>query len=185
MSNKKKELEELSLAALLVTISAISVPSLAIFQNTGKETLANDIFLIVGLLSIYGAARIIDDLLDNSKIDKSGGIEIVSRNNGANEPGVSFWERLKLFGRGYMVFCIVVSLISYGLLVLYANQENLNIQQEYLSTVLNALYSFTGVSIFFKLMTDDEPGIWGFLVSAGLVLSISSTILLSRFSDFL
>ena len=185
MNNQKKEIEELSLAALLVTISAISVPSLAIFQSTGKETFANDIFLIVGLLSIYGAARIIDDLLDNSKIDRSGGFEIVSRNNGASDPGISFDERRKLFGRGYMVFCIVVSFISYGLLILYANQENLNIQKQLLSFSLHMLYVLTSASIFFKLMTDDKPGRWGFCVRVGLVLSIVFTKLLSWFSSFL
>ncbi|MEL6581134.1 MAG: hypothetical protein AAFQ14_15420 [Cyanobacteria bacterium J06621_12] len=169
--NKEKLLQKsvtdqlsLSLAALLITISAISVPSLALFQDT-KNNFANNIFIFVGLLSIYGAAKIVDYLLDN-----------------AGEDGLSFGERRQLLGGGYLYFCIVVSLLSCGLLVLYSAQEGLIIiKQKFAFIVLIGIYLFTGISMFYKFMTIDKAENWGRLVLFFLILSVCLTKILSYF----
>ena len=171
--NKEKLLQKsvtdqlsLSLAALLITISAISVPSLALFQDT-KNNFANDIFISVGLLSIYGAAKIVDYLLDN-----------------AGENGFSFDDRRKLLGGGYLYFCIVVSFLSCGLLVLYSEQEGLVIvKQEFPFIVLKfplvlliVMYCLAGISMFYKFMTIDKADNWG----RGVLLFLISSVFLTK-----
>ncbi|MEM6255316.1 MAG: hypothetical protein AAF821_20575 [Cyanobacteria bacterium P01_D01_bin.156] len=156
------EIEELALATLLVTVAAISIPSLAIFASN-CHTFVNDLFLLVGLFSIYGASRIIDQVLDDKNVSRK--------------------VRFGLFGGGYPIFCVVMSLISCGLLFFYPVQEclfssKMNLIQARLasdistfSPWLRTLYSLVGVSTFFKLMSIDEQGFWGNLLSGGLICS--------------
>ncbi|HCE4792117.1 TPA: hypothetical protein NKQ44_004691 [Vibrio parahaemolyticus] len=131
----------ISLAALLVTASAITLPMMSAVTNVAHPYL-NDIFWFVGVGAVITSALLIDWVLDESKLN--------------------FQARLHLMGKGYLAFAILISLISFAVTAQFYTLEYGEQHTSIFSTPF-AFFFFASLSVFAKVMTEDDQGmyIWG------------------------
>ncbi|WP_010384266.1 hypothetical protein [Pseudoalteromonas rubra] len=137
----------IAMAALLVTTSAVTLPMMASVTSSNHKYL-NDIFWLVGLGSIVTSALLIDWVLDKAKFN--------------------FKRRLGLMGGGYVVFALLVSLISVAVtaqfFVLEVGEKSTSV-----FSFPFLVFLFGGLSIFIKVMTEDDH----YLASGGILLFFS------------
>ncbi|MEX0335809.1 hypothetical protein [Vibrio tubiashii] len=140
--SKKAQIDiAISMAALLVTASAITLPMMSAVTNMSHPYL-NDIFWFVGVGAVITAALLIDWVLDESKLD--------------------FNARFNLMGKGYLAFAILISLISFAVTAQFYTLEYPELTTSILSTPF-AFFLFASLCVFAKVMTEDDHGlfIWG------------------------
>ena len=136
----------IAMAALLVTASAVTLPMMASVTGLNHQYL-NDIFWLVGLGSIVTSALLIDWVLDRSNIN--------------------FKQRLTLMGGGYLAFALLISFIS---VAVTAQFFALQMGPEVKTTIFSIpflLFFIGGMSVFFKVMTEDDHSValFGILIS--------------------
>ena len=156
--NKAQVEFSLALAGFLLAIPTILITTFPSFQPVVDDlgVASGHIVPLVGVFSIYGAASIIDYWLD--EFDKS------------------FCERLCMFGGGYTIFCILVSLMAVSLWILAAQQKEIEITPMQLR-----LYGLTGGLMFIKFMVVDRQKVefWKINLSVefcGMLLRIALAI---------
>jgi hypothetical protein len=109
-------------------------------QSNGANTLINDIFGILGLVSMLTSALIIDSILDNA--------------------GCTFMYRLKkLMNGGYLLFCLVMAAMSFAILLVYHLQETQIKSLQLSKSYLYLLFGASSVALFLKLMRDEKDNL--------------------------
>ncbi len=95
----------IAMAALLVTTSANKLPFMVSVSDDKLVSFKflNDIFWFIGLLSLITSSLLIDSILDDEDID--------------------FKQRLGLMGYGYLIFSVLVSVMSVAVTVLFIDLE--------------------------------------------------------------
>ncbi|ELR64459.1 hypothetical protein C942_02483 [Photobacterium marinum] len=138
----------IAMAALLVTASAVTLPMMASVTQQSHQYL-NDIFWLVGLGSIVTSALLIDWVLDKSHIN--------------------FKQRLTLMGGGYLAFALLISFISIAVTAQFFALEMDKIETTIFSIPFLCFF-IGGISVFFKVMTEDDHSLalFGILSSFGL-----------------
>lgn len=123
-----------ALAAILVAIAIFCLSVMALEKNSSTSPI-NDIFGILGLLSMLSSALIIDAMLDKANLD--------------------FCYRFKrLLNGGYFLFCIVMAGISFSILLIYQMQERQAFSFQWSKTYI--LFGASSIALFLKLMCDDK-----------------------------
>jgi hypothetical protein len=128
-----------TLAAILVAVASFCLSVMAL-QSNGANTLINDIFGILGLVSMLTSALIIDSILDNA--------------------GCTFMYRLKkLMNGGYLLFCLVMAAMSFAILLVYHLQETQIKSLQLSKSYLYLLFGASSVALFLKLMRDEKDNL--------------------------
>lgn len=131
-----------SMAALLVTASAITLPMMSTVTNPNHPYL-NDIFWFVGVGSVITSALLLDWVLDESQL--------------------SFKNRMHLMGKGYFAFSILISIISFAVTTQFYTLEH----QDKITTIFSIpmlCFLLSSIFVFIKVMTLDERNIWIYLI---------------------
>jgi hypothetical protein len=136
----KQELEArlaTTISPILVAVAVFCLTVMAI-EASPRQTFVDEIFGILGLLSLFSAALIVDSLLDEQKI--------------------KFVERLMLMSTGYFIFSFIVGAMSTSILLLYYVKNHSGTQD----TWDNSFFPFilTGIFIVLKLMSHEDRHIW-------------------------
>ncbi len=143
----------ISFASLCLALLAISIPD----TNETLITIPKSIRLVISLAGtalIVGAGLLIDWTADSfSDNDWKELNDIASRmcNKTFNDKFQYFLARCRLFGGGYLLVCIGVSVLTYAMIWLF------NIHAAFETTALRIISNLTaivaGLLIFFKMMT--------------------------------
>jgi hypothetical protein len=136
------------LTATLITLATFSLTALSLVPLPQQYTLLDEMFGVLGLLSLIAAASIIDNLLDTHATTVNGGTPV--------EPGVTPSQRFTLFGGGYFLFTIVIGFMSTATLIVYASK---NVQQGQMLT-MSIIAAAIGIFLVIRLMTDKTSEIW-------------------------
>jgi hypothetical protein len=89
------------LSAALITVATFSLTVMGLVSIPG-QTFVDEVFMALGLSSLLSAARIIDVIFDKRALNVT--------------------DRFKLIGGGYFLFCVIVGLMSFAILLLYASK---------------------------------------------------------------
>jgi hypothetical protein len=138
------------LSAVLIFLGSMSFTVLGTIRDSQK-TSADEVFMFIGLASLFAAVGIIDGICDKRKY-KCG-------------------QRFRMLNRGYLYFSIVVGLVTGGILVLYVDNSQLAKGWKGVCSVATALPA--GFCIFMALMVLNGSRYWslGALLCIGLFLS--------------
>jgi hypothetical protein len=88
----------MTLSRILVTVAAICLAAVGLDKSPG-QSIVDTFFGVLGLVALISAALIVDSILDNAEFNVK--------------------DRFRLMKGGYFVFCLVVSAMSFGILLLY------------------------------------------------------------------
>ncbi len=137
-------------APVLITVAAIC---LAVIGFKDGDRLMDTIFGSLGIVSMLGAALLIDFVMD------SLGIETAER-----------WYKMNF---GYAIFSTVISGAIFSLLFMY--QQSLDFKKyENFGSNLWILYLLCSITIFAKLMIKEEPFFNDSITILALILTIIS-----------
>jgi hypothetical protein len=130
------------MSAALVTVATFSLTVMGLGVDSPEQHFVDEIFMVLGLSSLFSAGRIIDYTFD--------------------QIGVTFDSRRNLLGYGYFLFCTIVGAMSFAILLLYASKSA---NQSALVSWTTAAAAITWVCITGMLMTRKRSGWWA--VGAG------------------
>lgn len=120
-----------TLAGFLATISTIAFAILGA-SSLNKETPLILIFTAIGLLATFGVALLSDYVLDKAEVTEK--------------------ERVTLFGGGYLIFSLLMGLLTFGLLFLLGHDLGLKNSPQIIHVIISVI---TGVMLVAKEMTKD------------------------------
>jgi hypothetical protein len=134
----EKELESGMAGPLAAALVALATFSLTVMGLVGvpRQSVVDEIFMILGLSSLLSAARIIDTVFDKVALNVS--------------------DRFRLIGGGYFLFCLIIGGISFSIMLLYATKS---VTPELPWTVLG-LALLTGFCITAMLMSHHGSEAW-------------------------
>ena len=125
----------ITLGGFLIAVASICISIMASNSN-GAATINNEVFGALGLASLLTSAFMIDAILDKA--------------------GCGIAYRFKdLLNGGYTLFCLIISGLSAGIILLYHSQEG---------GVTNTTFIIIALSsnvIFLKLMMDERDHVLG------------------------
>ena len=143
----------ISFASLCLALLAISIPD----ATTSFIVIPKSIRLIISLAGsalIVGAGLLIDWMVDSFSIaDWKELNEIASQmnDNKFDDRYEYFWARCRLFGGGYLLVCVGVSVLTYAMIWLF--NIHADFENDISKLISNVAAIASGLLIFFKMMT--------------------------------
>jgi len=102
---KEEELEARMAGPLAAALIAVATFSLTVMGlvTTPTQSLVDEVFMALGLISLLSAARIIDTAFDKVALNVS--------------------DRFRMIGGGYFLFCLIVGAMSFSIMLLYTSKH--------------------------------------------------------------
>ena len=145
---KQEELEARMAGPLSAALVAVATFSLTVMGlvPTPIQSLVDEIFMALGLISLLSAARIIDTVFDKVALNVS--------------------DRFRMIGGGYFLFCLIVGAMSFSIMLLYTSKH---FAAAFPSIALVPAL-LTGICITSMLMSHRGSEVWlaAIVVSVGI-----------------
>jgi hypothetical protein len=125
-----------TLATMLFTVASIAVAALEIVHDPNK-TLLDEFLAILAVFSIFSASILLDAALDLQNISSK--------------------ERWKFLGRGYLLFCLMITLLTFAIPILYDVNRYASTNPDYgWWHTYWIFFAVSGILVGWKMMTEYE-----------------------------